>query len=153
MHWLARRYLYSRAHSSCGPGDQESSNGCSIPSFVLPRSAIPFRHENNNYISRRVVRFRCLRARAGCHKGDRDFGAEIREPGYWHGHIHKDWRRSARHCGLPKPQTGQTRFPYTRERRLLGAGCDVSRPAFQSEASTPRRADGDGTPHRRFRQC
>jgi len=107
---------------------QESSNGCSIDSFILSRSAVRFRHENNNYISRRVVRFRCLRARAGCHEGDRDFGAEIREPGYWHGHVHKDWRRSARRCRRPKPQTGQARYPHSRERRLRPP---TSHPAHQ----------------------
>src|SRR4029077_8971942 len=123
-----------------------------IVSFY-PEAPYLFRHENNNYISRRVVRFRCLRARAGCHEGGRDFGAKIREPGYWHGHFHKHWRRSTRRCRLPKPKTGKARFPHTRERRLLGAGCDVSRPAFQSEASTPRRTNRDGASCRRFRQC
>src|SRR2546421_6890692 len=58
---------------------------------LYPEAPYLFRHENNNYISTRVLRFRCLRARAGCHEGGRDFGAKIREPGYWHGHVHKDW--------------------------------------------------------------
>src|SRR6266481_6699405 len=104
---------------------RESSNGCSIHSFILSRSAVTFRHENNSYFSEHTVRSDSFRARARCHEGDRDFGAEIREPGCWHGHVHKDWRRSARRCRRPKPQTGQTWYPHTRERRLLGAGCDV----------------------------
>src|SRR4029453_7870497 len=86
---------------------RELSNGCSIPSFILSRNAVTFRHENNSYILRRAVRFRCPRARAGCPEGDCDFGAESREPGCWHAHVHQNGKRSASGRGHTKPDARQ----------------------------------------------
>src|SRR5258708_37395524 len=71
------KWKYYRSLSSWREAPRRRFMARLIVSFY-PEAPYLFRHENNNSISRRVVRFCSLRARAGCHEGDRDFGSEIR---------------------------------------------------------------------------